>query len=290
MGATKRKSTPTRKPRTRAPKAPAPVELSEIQRTTLVADPPPVSLPGAPSTRPDRPPVPARPTGFAATLGANLLGRPFVGLQQYREPPVHEGGAEIDMCADCDVDCCSGHVIPVNIFDAWRLRSVLNIPFREFLGLVPHQQGSPTHPVRMHDGKYTLMLKRRADKSCGFLIKMGSQRRCGVHALRPDACRIFPFLPDLEIQEKAVGDELVQMHPSHCPWKWPPTTEHKARVLRDIRDNTDHRAIDREVLTRWYWVIGVERTVENFFEFLEDEVPRVMLRPDEPSRYLASLW
>ena len=223
-------------------------------------------------------------------LAPNLLGRPLTTLSMYRDPPTKEGGAEIDMCAGCDVDCCTGHVIPVNIFDAWRMRSVLNIPFREFLALSQWTKAAPTHPVRIGDFKYTLVLKRRPDKSCAFLLRVGNERRCGVHGLRPDACRIFPFLPDLELQTKQPGHSMLQMHPSHCPWNWPSTPEHKARVLNDIQDNMNHRKVDRTVLSAWYWVIGVERSVENFFTFLEDEVPRAFLRPEEPSKYMSTLW
>jgi Fe-S-cluster containining protein len=220
----------------------------------------------------------------------NLIGRPVVAQELYRPPPVREGGAEIDMCAGCDVDCCSGHVIPINCFDAWRLRHTLNIPFREFLGLVPWQRSTPTHYVRLGNDKYTMVLRRRLDKSCQFLLRVGAQRRCGVHAIRPDACRIFPFLPDLAAQKAQSGHNLLQMHPSHCPWRWPATPEHQARVHKDIEDNARHRELDRDVLSTWFWAIGVEKTVAGFFDFLETELSRRMLRPDEPSTYATSLW
>ncbi|MEW5853165.1 MAG: YkgJ family cysteine cluster protein [Myxococcota bacterium] len=293
---TRRKKTASRRkqpapaPVTTTPsEPPRPSWLDEVLATTTTGQLPPVSYPGGPSARPDRPPVPPRP-GFGEQLTMNLVGRPSVRLELYREPPVQEGGAEIDMCAGCDVDCCSGHVIPVNMFDAWRLRSVLNIPFSEFLGLVPYQGTAPTHYVRIGLQKFALVLKRRPDRSCAFLLRVGSQRRCGVHALRPDACRIFPFLPDAEMQRTQAGNAMVQMHPSHCPWRWPETPEHKARVLQDIADNQEHRKLDRDVLSMWFWAIGVPKTPDDFFAFLEEELPRRMLRPHEPSKYVTSLW
>lgn len=271
------------------PVPPAPV-VDPITASRLVAPPGPVSKPGEPSAHPDRAPVPARPSIVQQVFSPSMVGRQVAPLSLYRDPPVQEGGAEIDMCAGCDVDCCSGHVIPINAFDAWRIRSVLNVPFRDFLGLVPADAAAPTHAVRIGGQRFTMVLKRREDRSCGFLIKLGNERRCGIHGLRPDACRIFPFLPDEEMQRAQEGNTMLQMHPAHCPWRWPSTAEHKARVLQDIQDNVAHRKMDRELLTRWFWAIGVPKTVDAFFQFLEDELPRVMLRPDEPSKYMTSLW
>ncbi|MBI5497820.1 MAG: YkgJ family cysteine cluster protein [Deltaproteobacteria bacterium] len=263
---------------------------AELLRTSTTGTLPPANLPGQPSVVPGRPPVPAPPSASMAFIGAAVLGRPAVALSLYREPPVHQGGREADMCAHCDVDCCTGHVIPLNCVDAWRIHHTLGIPFREFIALVPWDHSVPTHGVRIGEERFSMALRRRWDGSCAFLLRVGQERRCGIHAVRPDACRIFPFIPDAGMQEREPGDGLVQMHPFHCPWRWPATPEHKARVLRDIRDNEAHRRADREILSRWFWAVGVPKTAENFWEYLEVEMPRHFLRPDQKSRYLTTLW
>jgi Fe-S-cluster containining protein len=267
------------------PAAPAPaLRPHPVLSLAWLPDPGPVSVPGGPSTHPDRTPVPAAPSPVQRLLGG-MVGRQ-VGLAILRDPPVSQGGAEIDMCAGCDVDCCTGHFIPINCHDAWRIRSTLNLPFRDFVGFVAWEKGLPVHAVRMEQGRFAMILKRRKDRGCGFLVRLGNERRCGIHGVRPDACRIFPYEPDLELQRGMEGDALAQIHPSHCPWRWPATPEHKARVLKDIEDNQQHRVFDRAVLTAWFWCVGVERTPETFFQFLEDEIPRRLFRPTEPSRYV----
>jgi Fe-S-cluster containining protein len=269
---------------------PLPQWLVDVLSTATLGESPPVSVPGGPSAHPDRPPVPPRPHGVAQAIGTALMGRPMVTPDMYRPAPVPEAGAELDLCAGCDVDCCTGHVIPVNCHDAWRIRHGLGIPYRDFLGLVPQDRSAPTHPVRMGTVRFTLVLRRRPDRSCGFLVRLGGERRCGVHAFRPDACRIFPFLPDVEQQAPRPAGDLLQLHPSHCPWRWPVTEERKERVLQDIRDNASHRVLDRETLSAWFWAVGVDKNVDNFYRFLEDELERRVLRPEEPSTYLTQLW
>ncbi len=263
---------------------------AQLLATSTTGTLPAVSEPGGPSAVAGRPPVPAMPTFAEHMIGAAIFGRPTAALTQYRDPPVAEGGKEADMCAGCDVDCCTGHVIPLNAYDVWRIKSTLNIPVREFVGLGNWDKSVPSHGVRIGAERFTMILKRRMDRSCAFLLRVGPQRRCGIHGVRPDACRIFPFIPDLEMQKKQEGDAMVQMHPAHCPWRWPATQEHKARVLQDIQDNTAHRKVDRDILSRWFWAVGVEKTVENFYSFLEAELPRYFLRPDEHSPYLTTLW
>jgi Fe-S-cluster containining protein len=284
---------PRKAPEAAVPLAPAVLSSAELvaiwRRTTTTGEMPAVSVPGGPSAHPGRAGVPAQPTRLELA-GSAFVGRPVAGLSMYRAPPVEQGGKEADMCAGCDVDCCTGHVIPLNALDAWRIRSGMDIPFADFVGLVPWSKGAPCHYVRLGDARYTMVLRRRGDGSCSFLVRVGQERRCGIHALRPDACRIFPYLPDVETQVAQPGHNLVQLHPSFCPWRWPSTPEHKARVLKDIADNTDHRKLDRDVLSTWYWALGVEKTVENFYAFLEEELARRMTRPHEKSRFLTTLW
>ena len=274
------------KPAAAAPVAPALTPHQQVLQLAFLGELVETSRPGGPSTHPDRPPVPAAPS-LAMRMIGGMVGRQ-VGLDAFRPPPVQEGGAEIDMCADCDVDCCTGHFIPINVFDAWRIRNTLNLPFSQFVGFVPWEKGLPVHKVRLDAGMFAMILKRRQDRGCGFLIRMGNERRCGIHGVRPDACRIFPYEPDLEEQTKQPGHSLLQIHPSHCPWRWPATPEHKARLLEDIKDNRAHRDFDRTVLSAWFWVVGAQRNPETFFRFLEDEVPRLLHRPQEPSVWLTT--
>ena len=89
------------------------------------------------------------------------MGRSVHGAQDYR-PPLDPGpGRTVDLCTGCEVDCCSHHVLPLSVVDAYRIHSELKLPFKDFAALVPYPADAPTWPVRLARGRALLALRRR---------------------------------------------------------------------------------------------------------------------------------
>ncbi len=60
-------------------------------------------------------------------------------------------------------------------------------------------------------GRYLLRLRRRG-RACAFL-RPSPGGRCGIHPVRPDVCRCYPF--------QGRGGELVPVRQMLCPRPWP---------------------------------------------------------------------
>ncbi len=235
--------------------------------TRAVAPPAPVSHPGRPSVVEGRPPVPLALTEAQHVAWNNVLRNTAMADRLYR--PV-TNAADVP-CVGCDVDCCTQQV-PVNVVDIRRLALTLNLAPREFTQLIPWRNGLPVHPVSWGETSCALALRQRPDGSCAFLVRLGVHRRCGVHGLRPDACRIFPFVADVPQQHAQPRGRLLQLHPSHCPWRWPVDDVQRETLLEDLSNNRRHRALDRELLSQW---AGPARE-DAFYAWLDDALDALL--------------
>lgn len=98
-------------------------------------------------------------------------------------------------CSGCHGKCCVHHTVPLGGHDLYRLARTLELPWRDLVELEEHR-------IALHDGfrldrgpvHYSFVLRRRENGACVLLLELpGGHRRCGAHALRPDACRIYPL-------------------------------------------------------------------------------------------------
>lgn len=247
-----------------APPAPPPLQWTDTLQVVPIA---PVSVPGGKTARDDVTPVAAMPTQEERLLWERVLRHQPSADGAYRPAPESPDGEPVDLCHSCDVDCCSGFQVPVNLHDVKRLKQALNLPARDFLAVVNGHPQLPVAQIPWGGERKALALRRRPDGSCAFLVRIGSRRLCGVHALRPDACRLFPFVANAQVQRAAGPERLLQLHPSHCPWKWPVTPERRESVLRDINDNGTHRVFDREVMAGF--LPGDSPTEDELFGWLD---------------------
>jgi len=224
---------------------------------------------------------------LAAILGGatDLVRHP---VSAYRKPPEPGEGRTIDMCAGCDVDCCS-YVVPLTVSDAHRIREQLNLPWAAFATLVPYPLRAVTWPIRVGRSAFQLAIKRKRG-TCPFRLRFSGLQRCGIHAQRPTACRLFPFLADVEAQRRAPSPMLAQISPQKCPLAWP-KDEHSIAELHDlIETSTRGRAQDEEVLRLWNLQLDLPRTRENFFVFLDEEMERRARGETDRGRWRTALW
>jgi Fe-S-cluster containining protein len=101
-----------------------------------------------------------------------------------------------DACRGCVTACCMEHEVEVNGFDLLRLLRGLGLPW-DAVARIEGQASPMFFGFRLDSGPthFHFFLRRRPSGACQFLLELdGGHRRCGVHALRPGACRIYPLL------------------------------------------------------------------------------------------------
>lgn len=107
-------------------------------------------------------------------------------------------------CDNCAAPCCRNYQVVIDGGDAFRLAETLKTPMQDFCEL---------RWIEREEGGYRILLDGRADaeprfhrlvlrkvpdpdpqytERCIFLVSVGPRGRCGVHAIRPGACSIYP--------------------------------------------------------------------------------------------------
>ncbi len=221
---------------------------------------------------------------------ASFMGRAAYGAKAYRAPMDPGPGRTVDLCTGCEVDCCSHHVLPLSVVDAWRIHSELKLPFADFAALVPYPADAPVWPVRLAKGRRALLALRRRRSSCIFLHRIGPHRRCAIHALRPMACRLFPFLPDADAQQKAPEGMMAQLPPSECPGRWPRDGAAVAELDVMLAENEKNQDIDQQVLRIWHRQMNMPHNRDNFYIFLAQEMARRAAGGTGKGPWKTSLW
>lgn len=101
-------------------------------------------------------------------------------------------------CFGCTTSCCLEYDVPVNAHDVWRLARALTLPWSALVRVRP-TPADYLESFTLDDSgrKLSLQLHRRDHGACALLTTLpdGTQR-CGVHAERPLACRLYPYRGD----------------------------------------------------------------------------------------------
>jgi len=101
-------------------------------------------------------------------------------------------------CATCVLGCCHRHTVNVSGYDVWVLAVGLELAPEQFLHAVPLSMPAKHGFLLDRSGtSYQIALQKRASdiehKPCIFLLELPDHTgRCGVYALRPFVCQIYP--------------------------------------------------------------------------------------------------
>ena len=81
-------------------------------------------------------------------------------------------------CDGCPPHCCH-HDAHLSAFEATRMALILAIPLEDFVESEPYKPAdiglAPYHAIRLDAGPARLRLRRREDRSCSFLFKIGAR-------------------------------------------------------------------------------------------------------------------
>lgn len=132
--------------------------------------------------------------------------------------------------------------------------------------------------IRLRDGEYYLVLKKRLDGTCIFNKWVGDKLVCSVHPVKPNVCRYYPFIYWLdggvikfEVYDKALG---------YCPGINKGGYANFRVEISSIEDAIKTKAEFKEIINKWNDLFKkglVKGTLEEFMQYIEQFV-------DEPSR------
>ncbi|HEY7954966.1 MAG TPA: YkgJ family cysteine cluster protein [Polyangia bacterium] len=182
------------------------------------------------------------------------------------------GDPATSACAGCAGDCCVQHVVPLSGYDLWRLSGGLGVPWDALVEIA--EERHPLHfGFRLDRGAvhYHFRLKRRASGACQLLLELpGGHRRCGVHGLRPGACRVYPLVArDPERDTLSIGGHAI------CPPERAARYLEAAPSLRSLLDEDGaDDALYLRVLGRWdelarHTAVERPRTLDEFLGFID---------------------
>ena len=250
----------------------------------------------APSTKPaKRTPSTLAPRGGRSKDGVSPSG--FTLQHRYHTPESYQAergrkptflnivqGSEAP-CLDCTSYCCRARVV-INVPDLVRLAGPLGIHPSSLCDLTEADSRNG-EPALIGDTPKHMVLRRAEDDHCQLLLSVDGQRRCGVHAIRPGICRVYPF-------SYTRGTTRYELGHVMCPTEWVLSTERQDRVLDDVESYEQDRALDRRIVREFNARPAEERTARAFWEhamreggaslgqdvsFMFREAPRTRLKP-----------
>jgi Fe-S-cluster containining protein len=177
----------------------------------------------------------------------------------------------------------------MNVCDLVRLCVPLQVPPPAVCALEPCETRNGA-PILVGDQPRHITLRKDASGFCSLLIKGFGFVRCGVHALRPAICRIYPFSFER-------GATRYQMGMIGCPTLWLVDEPRRNAVLDDVESHEHDRVLDRKVVRRWNRLPREERTEAWFWVWALAQAGAEMgvdvspfLEPKPRSRLKPALW
>lgn len=195
-------------------------------------------------------------------------------------------------CMACQGLCCQQSVA-INVVDLARLVVLLGVVPKDVVELAAAQ--NPYLAPVLLEGRSTpveLRLKTTEQEYCSLLVDIGGQKRCGVYAIRPGGCRVFPF-------EFAVGAWKHRLGSGDCDLcgqSWSGGKQQIMQWQQDIGVWLRENAAASRIVQKWNSKnTGGEQA---FYPFVIKKAarylkmnPRVYLERVKPqSRFTRRLW
>jgi hypothetical protein len=161
-----------------------------------------------------------------------------------RLPIWADGGAT---CFTCPAPCCTSYVVPILGFDLWRLARGLQLPWSEVAEARADRMTWESFALDGGETRLGFYLRQREAETCRFLLTLPSGQRCGAHAWRPLACRVYPWTTT---ENSQLGVEIAGH--AMCPAPQRAHFEQQVRVARaGIFEELSERPLYQLAVVRW---------------------------------------
>lgn len=170
----------------------------------------------------------------------------------------------LDPCASCRGLCCSS-TIHLTAVEALRLRVALSLPLDLFVVRVPAVDGrgaKQTVAIPLDEGPVRLALKQRpGSDDCVLLHRVDDRALCSAYALRPGACRVFPYAAQ-------IGDRVISAGPPlPCPTRWLWNDDVAKKVRKDVEQWLADLEFERGLVDSWTAAPIADRSFASFERF-----------------------
>ncbi len=120
-------------------------------------------------------------------------------------------------CVLCG-ECCRRYWIPVTHIDIARICRYTGLKPRDFIALFPKEStaGWDEPVIRLRDGEYYLVLKKRLNGTCIFNLRLDDRLVCSIHPVKPNVCRYYPFVYWF-VGPNTVKFEVTDRALNYCP-------------------------------------------------------------------------
>lgn len=203
-----------------------------------------------------------------------------------------EAAASQSRSCPCTGACCHRYLVNLCGYDVWLVATQLRLRPEEFVVAFSHadpqlggfqlQRGGKSHGLALDKRRWGSRGKASQRGPCIFLTRMTNGiERCGIHAIRPVACRVYPM--------SMRNDELTQRSDALCPaGSWVLSEQQKTEWHRWVNHGRMQFDIYAEVLSRWNARVDAAAetayfSILNFLAYLlnaYDRIERVVERLD----------
>ena len=170
-------------------------------------------------------------------------------------------GVRMSPCESCHAGCCRAFAVPVTGADILRIERQLQLGFGDFVcrwadpdGNIARNYAPQFHFADEPETPFVICLRHTASEffprttKCRFLLEgepdaenpLG-QARCGIHAARPGACRVFPTKLNETGELAVIYDVPENGRPAEpaatyslCPRPWEPTDIDTLTGIQDL--------------------------------------------------------
>lgn len=101
-------------------------------------------------------------------------------------------------CELCTGECCKAYYVSLSGYDVWTIATGLALAPEQFVEIAQeHEATALGFKLDATKMTFAMLLGKRPGpdgrQQCVFLMNVGNDiGRCGIYALRPSACRVFP--------------------------------------------------------------------------------------------------
>lgn len=179
--------------------------------------------------------------------------------------PLAKADHRLNPCEACSGVCCQFQV-ELGLVEATRIALTLAVPPELVFLAVPHQSdpsGLGNQPAFMLDSGASSLAFRRHDVTlaCPFKLDLQGFGRCGIYALRPGACRLFPY----HLEESVTGAQLRFGSTEYCATRWLHDEHTAVACDDDLRQWRMDISLDVELAKEWNEADRADRSLSALF-------------------------
>ena len=181
-------------------------------------------------------------------------------------------------CTLCG-ECCKRYWIPITHIDIARIVKYGGYDVESFIALFNKDMttGWDYPEIRMRDGVYYLILKKKVDGTCIFNEWVNGNLICKIHKFKPLTCRFYPFV--YWVEDNIVKFEVYNDAIEFCPGLGKGVYNDFKWELEALKESLKAKEEFKKVVDRWNKLFEkgvVKGTFSEFVKYLRNVVDLVI--------------